>query len=204
MTEKMEHLVIFQPSGSRGYVEDGTLLLEAARQLGVEIEATCGGRLMCSKCRVRIEEGYFERFGIESGMSHLNPVLKKEREFFTSKGLTEPNWRQSCQAEVYGPIVAFVPEESRAVKQVVRKSARELNIPIKPAVRRYYVEMDPATLHDPLGDWERLQAALRAEHSLENLTIDYETLRGLQEVVREGDWKVTVHVHPASRIPHPA
>lgn len=194
MMEERKHLVIFQPSGSRGYVEEGTLLLEAARQLGVEIEATCGGRLMCSKCRVRIEEGLFERFGIESSMGHLNPVLEKEKEFFASKGLTEPNWRQSCQAEVYGPVVVFVPEESRAVKQVVRKSARELNIPLKPAVRRYYVEMAPATLHDPLGDWERLQAALKAEHGLENLSIDYQTLLGLQETVRQGNWKVTVHV----------
>jgi len=194
MTEKAKHLVIFQPSGSRGYVEDGTLLLEAARQLGVEIEATCGGRLMCSKCRVRIEEGFFERFGVESGMSHLNPVLEKEKAFFVSKGLTEPNWRQSCQAEIHGPLVVFVPEESRAVRQVVRKSARELNIPIKPAIRRYYVEMAPATLHDPLGDWERLQAALKAEHGLEGLTIDYQTLVGLQESIRQGDWKVTAHV----------
>ncbi|MFQ5342828.1 MAG: ASKHA domain-containing protein, partial [Anaerolineae bacterium] len=188
------HLVIFQPSGSRGYVEDGTLLLEAARQLGVEIEATCGGRLMCSKCRVRIEEGFFERFGVESGMSHLNPVLEKEKAFFVSKGLTEPNWRQSCQAEIHGPLVVFVPEESRAVRQVVRKSARELNIPIKPAIRRYYVEMAPATLHDPLADWERLQAALKAEHGLESLTIDYQTLVELQESIRQGDWKVTAHV----------
>ncbi|MCZ7572563.1 MAG: ASKHA domain-containing protein [Ardenticatenaceae bacterium] len=194
MTEKAKHLVIFQPSGSRGALEEGTLLLEAARQLGVEIEATCGGRLMCSKCRVRIEEGFFERFGIDSGMDHLNLVLEKEKEFFASRGLVEPNWRQSCQAEVHGPVVVFVPEESRAVRQVVRKSARELKIPIKAAVRRYYVEMDAATLHDPTGDWERLQVALAAEHGLENLTVDYYTLVDLQRAVRDGDWKVTVHI----------
>lgn len=194
MTENEKHLVIFQPSGSRGHVEEGTLLLEAARQMGVEIEATCGGRLMCSKCRVRIEEGQFERFGIESSMEHLNPVLEKEKEFFASRGLTEPNWRQSCQAEVRGPLVVFVPEESRAVKQVVRKSARELKIPVRSAVRRYYVEMAPATLHDPTGDWERLQDALKTEYGLEGLNIDYRTLIGLQAAIREGEWNVTVHV----------
>ncbi len=86
---KPKHLVIFQPSGSRGYAEDGANLLEVARSLGVEIETPCGGRLMCSKCRVRIEEGFFERFGIESSLSHCNPVLEKEREFFRAKGLTE-------------------------------------------------------------------------------------------------------------------
>ncbi len=192
--EPRKHLVIFQPSGSRGYVEDGTPLLEAARELGVAVESPCGGRMMCSKCRVRIEEGFFERFGIHSSGDHLNPVLEKEKEFFAQKGLTGENFRQSCVAEVYGDVVVYVPEESRAIKQIVRKSARELNIEIKPAVRRYFVVLEPATLHDPLGDWERLQAALEAEHGLTDLAIDYLALRKLQDVVREGDWKVTVSV----------
>ena len=194
MTDSPKHLVIFQPSGSRGQVEDGATILEAARSLGVEIETPCGGRLMCSKCRVRVEEGFFERFGVESSMSHLNPVFEKEREFFRSKGLTEPNLRQSCVATIHGPVVVFVPEESRAVKQLVRKSARELNIAIKPAVRRCFVEMKPATLHDPLGDWERLQKALEAEHGLRTLSIEYRALVGLQKAVRTGEWKVTAFV----------
>ncbi len=192
--QKPKHLVVFQPSGSRGYVEDGANLLEVARSLGVEIETPCGGLLMCSKCRVRIEEGFFERFGIESGLSHCNPVLEKERDFFRSKGLTEPNLRQSCVVKVHGPLVIFVPEESRAVKQLVRKSARELNIPIKPAVRRYFVEMKAATLRDPVGDWERLQNALKAHHGLEGLHMDYPVLTQLQKNVRAGEWKVTVFV----------
>src|SRR3990172_3461770 len=191
---KPKHLVIFQPSGSRGYVEDGVNLLEAGRGLGVEIETPCGGRLMCSKCRVRIEEGFFERFGIESSLSHLNPVFEREREFFRSKGLTEPNLRQSCVATLHGPVVVFVPEESRAVKQLVRKSARELHIEIKPSVRRYFVEMKAATLRDPLGDWERLQNALKEQHGVEGLTIDYPVLTQLQKSVRAGEWKVTVFV----------
>ena len=194
MTKKNKHLVIFQPSGSRGEVEDGTTILEAGRSLGVEIETPCGGMLTCSKCRVRIEEGEFERFGIVSSMDHLNPVLDKERDFFHSKGLSEPNLRQSCVAEIHGPVVVFVPEESRAVKQLVRKSAREVKIEIKPAIRRYYVELTPATLHDPVGDWERLQAALEDKHGLKDLTIDYLVLVQLQEAIREDDWKVTVFV----------
>jgi uncharacterized 2Fe-2S/4Fe-4S cluster protein (DUF4445 family) len=175
-------------------MEDGTTILEAGRRLGVEIETPCGGRLMCSRCRVRIEEGFFERFGIESRMSHLNPVLKTERDFFHSEGLTDPNLRQSCVAEIHGPVVVFVPEESRAVKQLVRKSAREVSVEIKPAIRRYFVELARATLNDPLADWERLQDALQASHGLSGLSIDYLTLTQLQRVVRDGEWKVTVFV----------
>jgi uncharacterized 2Fe-2S/4Fe-4S cluster protein (DUF4445 family) len=33
-----QHLVILQPSGRRGHVDEGVSLREAARQLGVEID----------------------------------------------------------------------------------------------------------------------------------------------------------------------
>lgn len=204
MADEAKHLVIFQPSGSRGEVSDGITILDAARTLGVEIETPCGGRLMCSKCRVRIEEGRFERFGVESSIKHLNPILKKEQEFFHAKGITEVNSRQSCVAKIHGPVVVYVPEESRAVKQLVRKSAREVNIDIKPAVRRYFVEMKEATLHDPQADWERLQACLHSQHNVSNPSIDPLVLRELQSVVRAGDWTLTCFVfdgHPGQQDP---
>ncbi len=195
MSDKPKHMVIFQPSGSRGQIEDGTPLLEAARSLGVEVESTCGGQMRCSKCRVRIEEGFFERFGIDSSMSHLNPILEGERDFFRSRGIPlDGNFRQSCVAEVHGPVVVFVPEESRAVKQLIRKSARQLNIEIKPTVKRYFVEMSKATLHEPMGDWERVQLALKEKYGLQDLSIDYPVLLQLQNVTRAGNWQVTMYV----------
>ena len=195
MTDKPKHLVIFQPSGSRGQVEDGTTLLDAARSLGVEIESTCGGAMRCSKCRVRIEEGFFERFGIDSGMAHVSPIREGEQEFFRSRGIPlDGNFRQSCVAEVHGPVVVFVPEESRAVKQLIRKSARQLNIEIKPAVKRYFIQLTKATLHEPLGDWERVLIALKEKYGLENLTIDYPVLLQLQNAIRAGNWELTLYV----------
>ena len=50
--------VIFMPSGRRAHVEPGITLLEAARQMGVEIESICGGRLTCGKCKVRIDNTF--------------------------------------------------------------------------------------------------------------------------------------------------
>ena len=62
-----KHKVIFQPSGRRGEVEEGQTLLQAAQSLGVDIEALCGNKKVCGKCKVRIEEGYFEKDNIDSG-----------------------------------------------------------------------------------------------------------------------------------------
>jgi len=50
----MDYRVTFQPSGKRGNVSDGTTLLDAARDFGVDIENICGGKKTCGKCRVII------------------------------------------------------------------------------------------------------------------------------------------------------
>jgi uncharacterized 2Fe-2S/4Fe-4S cluster protein (DUF4445 family) len=62
--------VIFQPSGRRGEVEKGTTIIEASRQIGVDIEALCGEKRACGKCKVRLEEGSFEKSGISSSIAH--------------------------------------------------------------------------------------------------------------------------------------
>ncbi len=186
-------LVIFQPSGRRGYIEEGKTVKEASRELGVDIEGICGEMATCGKCRVRVEEGVFEKYGIESRMGHLSPIGEAERKFFKAEEERD-GYRLACQARIYGDIVVFVPEESRVGKQIVRKAATERAIDLKPAVRNYYLEMLPATLDDPLGDWERLQAELDKRFDLRGLTIDYQVLQSLQKNVRQGDWKVTVSV----------
>ena len=38
------HRVVFTPSGLEGKVADGTTVLEAARQLGADLDTVCGGR----------------------------------------------------------------------------------------------------------------------------------------------------------------
>jgi len=188
-----KHLVIFQPSGRRGYVAEGKTLKEASVALGVDIEGICGEKAICGKCKVRIEEGAFEKYGIESSRLHLSQMAQTERKFF-SLHQERGGYRLACQAQVLGDVVVYVPEESRLGKQVVRKAARDIAIDLNPAVRKYYVELPKATLEDTLGDWERIQAALNTQYGLTNLTIDYQVLLVLQNVVRAGDWKVTLSV----------
>ena len=183
--------VIFQPSGRRGYISNGVSIKQASQELGVGIEGLCGDEGTCGKCKVRIEEGVFAKYGIESRMENLSPLNKAEKKLLTSKQQRD-GYRLACQAHIRGDIVVFVPEESRLAKQVVRKAAGEISVELKPAVRKYYVELKPATLDDTLGDWERLQTELKKRFHLSNLAIDYQALRSLQGMIRRGNWKVTV------------
>lgn len=188
-----KHKVIFQPSGRRGEVEDGKTLLEAAQSLGVDIEGLCGKKKVCGKCKVRIEEGYFEKDNIESGMSHLSSLTDDERKHI--KPEDGPGIRLSCTAEVRGDVKVFVPERSRAGKQVVRKAAKELTIILDPAVKKYNIELVAPKLHDmTTGDRERVLKFLEDDYGLKDLSFDYTVLKDLQDVLRQGEWKASVTV----------
>jgi uncharacterized 2Fe-2S/4Fe-4S cluster protein (DUF4445 family) len=190
MTQQFQ--VIFQPSGRRGLIPAGTTILDASRQLGVEVEAICGEKRTCGKCKVKVQEGFFERYGIESKIDHTSPFHSVEAKFIDRDQCNM--CRLSCYAEIFGDLVVFVPEESRGGKQVIRKSAKQINIAVDPAVRKYAVQLTPPSLHDTQGDVQRLCDELRAAYGLVDLAIDFEVLRTVPSVLREGRWQVTVSV----------
>jgi len=186
------HTLILMPSGRRGQVEYGSLVLDAARQLGVEIESICGGRQTCEKCRVLVEEGRFVKHGITSSEEHLSPRTQVEIDLL--KELGTPEQRLSCNARILGDLLITVPEGSRAKKQIIRKSASERVIDVEPTVRQVYVEVDKAQLGMHRGDWGRLQDALAKQWNITGLGIELQTLQHLQATLRKNDWKVTVTI----------
>ena len=186
-------MVIFQPSARRGRVKKGTNIIEASRELGVDIEALCGEKKVCGKCKVRIEEGFFEKYGIESSMSHVSE-WKEEEDKFIKETEKKQGFRLGCVATIEDDVLVFVPEESRAGKQVVSKAARDMYIKLDPSVKMYYVECNPPSFEDPLGDLERIGDELTREYGLKDLDVDIFCLRQLPVVLREGDWKVTIAV----------
>ncbi|MCL5237800.1 MAG: ASKHA domain-containing protein [Nitrospirae bacterium] len=190
-----KYKVIFQPAGRRGEIEEGKTILEAAQALGVDLEALCGNKKVCGKCKVRIEEGEFEKDNMISGMSHITPAAPSEDELKHIKPEDGPGIRLACSCEVHGDLKVFVPERSRAGKQVVRKAAKELSIALDPAVRKYIVKLTPPSLHDmTTGDYERVLKALEEAYGLKDMFFDYTALLELQDALRAGDWMATLTV----------
>ncbi len=190
--ELRQYKLIMMPSGRHGHIAAGTTILDAARDLGVEIESICGGRQTCNKCLVRIEEGAFDKHGIISAGDHVTPQKEQETKLLNELGIKD--LRMSCAAEVCGDLLVTVPEGSRAQKQIIRKTAGERVIDVKPAVRQVYVEVDEAMLGEHRGDWGRLQDALDEQWGLKNLRIDLPALQKLQKSLRSGKWAVTVAI----------
>ena len=183
-------LVIFTPSGKRGRVPAGTPVLQAARQLGVDLDSVCGGRGICSKCQVAPSYGEFSKHGVtvrDDALSDWNAV---EERYDSKRGLAKGR-RLGCQATIQGDIVIDVPPESQVHKQVVRKRAELRDITLDPTIRRAFVTVAQPDMHDPSGDLERLRAALADQWGLTDLQIDLPVLARLQPALRKGDWQVT-------------
>ena len=187
-------LVIFTPSGKRGHFPEGTPILTAARQLGVDLDSVCGGRGICSKCQIQPSYGEFSKHGVtvrDDALSEWNSV---EQRYKDKRGLIDGR-RLGCQATVQDDIVIDVPPESQVHRQVVRKEASARAMVMDPAVRPYYVEVAEPDMHTPTGDLERLAQALKDQWGIEEVTAGISFLRKLQPMLRKGKWTATVVVH---------
>ena len=220
MTDTQEKVkIVFTPSGKRGSFESGTRVLDAARQLGVDIDSVCGGRAICGRCQVNILVGDFAKHNIHSDFASVTEISEAEKKYAERRGLDEGR-RLSCQSLLNSDAVIDVPASSQVHQQVVRKENESHDIDINPIIKPYFVNVEKQKekssekesnsslheiktfkisveepdMHKGTGDLSRLKIALSEEWGLDNLDCSLEVLQSLQTVLREGEWKVTVAV----------
>jgi uncharacterized 2Fe-2S/4Fe-4S cluster protein (DUF4445 family) len=199
MSEPGQALVVFSPSGKRGRFPLGTPVLQAARELGVDIDSICGGRARCGRCQVEAVEGSFARENIVSSGLHLSPMGEAEQ-YCGQRGRLQPGRRLSCQARILGDVRIDVPASSQVHHQVVRKDYEAHDIELDPVVHLYFVEVDAPDLQRQAGDLQRLERALQREWGLRGLSCDLRVLQDLQPALRLGGWSVTVAVRNGAQI----
>ena len=220
MTDTQEKVkIVFTPSGKRGSFEIGTKVLDAARQLGVDIDSVCGGRAICGRCQINVLVGDFAKHNIHSDFTSVTEISEAEKKYAERRGLNEDR-RLSCQSLLKSDAVIDVPASSQVHQQVVRKENESHDIDINPIIKPYYVNVakqkekpleqksnsslheiktfkisvEEPDMHKGTGDLSRLKVALSEEWGLDNLTCSLDVLQSLQPVLREGEWKVTVAV----------
>lgn len=187
-------LIVFTPSGKRGTFALGTNVLDAARELGVDLDSVCGGRGLCGRCQIQHAQGEFSKHNINSLPGNLSDGTKVESRYQRINGDFAEHRRLGCQAKILGDIVVDVPPESQVHRQVVRKEVDHVHIDINPMVRLHVVDVQEPDMHDPSGDLRRLRNALKEEWQLDDLAVDLSVLHTLQPKLREGKWQVTAAV----------
>lgn len=180
--------VLFFPDNLVAHVEPGTSLLRAATLAGIELKSNCGGEGTCGRCLVRVKDGRVKmksKGNISERARHAGLVL-------------------ACQALVDGNVVIDIPRDSRldehkvllGEKEVLMEREEDLcdRFPFRPLCRKVKLTLSKPTLTENVSDLTRLQVALRSKFDCGEFHINLPTLRSLAEVLREGDWQLTVTV----------
>jgi uncharacterized 2Fe-2S/4Fe-4S cluster protein (DUF4445 family) len=194
------HRVVFTPSGLEGKVAAGTSVLEAARQLGADLDTVCGGRGICGRCQITPSVGRFAKWGIDATADALSAPAAIETDYHANRPLTPGN-RLGCAARIVGDVVVDVPAASQVHRQVVRKDLDLAPVTVDPSFSLYYVEVPPPLL----GDGTRSAAgalvdAVAAQHGLERPVLAAELLPSVHRAVSAGALTVAIHHAPPDAI----
>lgn len=185
-----KYKVTFLPHNRTIDVSDGDILIRAAMEAGVHINASCGGEGVCGKCRVKIEQGT-----VEGGISEK-----------LSKQDIEEGFRQACISKIKSDLIVRIPVESTIDASVLnmmstpRKTAHiwEMNLDelkeqglFIPPVEKKYLELPEPNQQDNLPDVTRLVSFLKLNHNEHRLVVELPVIRKLPDILRQHNFKVT-------------
>ena len=179
---KGKRKIRFEPDNVDIVVEQGDNLLQAAIDAGVHINASCGGAGVCGTCKVLLRKGEVESI-------RTDKVSDEEWE----QGI-----RQACQSRVITDLTVYVPVESRLERAVLSRESKEVAEALatgwrfSPPLSKCFVRLPPPTMADNASDLSRVLRGLKHQCNLSNLTVDFDAVKRLPQIVRDSDWKVTV------------
>lgn len=175
------HTVTVLPDGISFTCSDGSNLMEALSGKGIALEAPCGGKGFCGKCRVRIVEG-------------RDLIETSETQRLTQNELAE-GYVLACHTRVMGSIVVDIPANSRLGSQKILSSGRGREVAVKPAVSKVFVKVPDAVITDQCADSERLLRAVESAVSnggyIDTRSMDVGLIRKIPSIIRESSAGVT-------------
>jgi len=154
-------------------VEDGVSLLEAVSKIkDMHIDASCGGKGTCGKCKVKVLKGELPK-----------PSLS-ESKFLSSKELEE-GYRLSCMVPVIGNIDVLVNSinESSNILTEHKGFSGKLNSIIK----KKYLTLSQPSLDDQRSDLLRILESI----PLKNPQVSLSLRQNIPALIRESEYSIT-------------
>ncbi|HBQ51351.1 MAG TPA: drug:proton antiporter, partial [Acidimicrobium sp.] len=189
----MDRRVVFTPSGLDGVVQDGITVLEAARQLGADIDSVCGGRGICGRCQITPSVGVFAKWGITATPESLSGPAETETNYRAKRALVPGN-RLGCAARICGDVVIDVPAISQVHKQIVRKDLDLEPITVDPSFSLFYLMIPEAQLGDSVSAADALAEAVATQHKRTAPSVARRALSSLHSAMAKAEGEVTVAV----------
>ncbi|MCK5129149.1 MAG: DUF4445 domain-containing protein [Clostridiales bacterium] len=179
--------ITFRPSGIAVDIENGSLLLEAAKQAKISVDTPCGGKGTCGKCLVRIESGNvdFENNGLLS-------------EDLVDDGYVLICKTKAADEDVVVHVFSEFGEEqgkfSHATEDLllIDKALLPETKDIDPLVKKVCVNVFSAEMGDGLSDYDRFKKSVMENIEGKDMEFPLSLLRKLPDVLREDGGKITV------------
>lgn len=182
--------IVFLPWNREIQTHGGETLLQLARSLGLPLEAACGGRRACGKCKIIVEQS----------LRPMPPPSERERKVLGD--LLPKGYRLACETVALSDAVVRIPEASIRRRQVVLTAgpARRIPVRLRPPVVPCPVEVKEPVLHAVQGDRERLAESLFERHALREPVFDPFVLREIPAALRAADGGLTAFVRNGSEV----
>lgn len=167
--------VTFINSGNTVEVPKGTTLLKAARLAGLQVDAICGGKGTCGKCRGIIAEGV------------VSEPTQREKESL-SPGEIENGVALFCQRLIEGDVTAQ-PDANWASREDLESGKGSHNIElteIDPIVQKRLLQMSPPSINDQVADLERILRDLPG-----TTAVDTNLVAQIPDLVRKAGYQIT-------------
>ncbi len=163
--------VTFKREGKDVIIPYGKTLLYAAYEGGLSLDATCGGKGTCGKCKVKVR-------------GSVSDPTQEEKAHLSSEELQD-GLRLACQARALGDVIVDSIND-RASQKILVHGVEEPII-VSPSIQKIYLELPLPSLEDQRSDFQRLKDTLK----IRNLVADLEVIQDLPQVLRGNDFKVT-------------
>ena len=182
--------ITFSPFEKTIDIDGSRNILQLAREAGVPLQSTCGGRKICGKCKVVIKKTD----------GPLPPPSARERKVLG--GHMDKGYRLACETVLTHGAVVVIPEESRIRRQVILTWDAKHSFPVRlrPNISPYYVEVPSPTLDSVIADRERLLMALERTYGIRRPALDPFVLRKLPQALRSDREGVTVTIRDKDEI----
>ncbi len=176
--------VTLLPSGATVEVAEGTVISDAITEAGLDFNLPCAGQGRCGRCKVKIEQGEVHRRAITR---------------LSSAELAE-GYVLACQTLITEDITVLIPPQDQMIVRELPGEQRvepkiELPLPCDwtrdPAVKKFFVTIQPPSLDDNTNDFERLCRELSLKHGIPEPKTGLPVLRKLSGTLRAADWVVT-------------
>jgi len=165
--------ITLKPSERTIQVPMNANLLEACHRAGVGIAASCGGKGICGKCRVRIIEG--------------NVPQHRGHEQALSQSEVDAGWRLACLVDVVENLVIDTPGDIPVRNVILTDFGGREAIP-DGRVHGIALELPPPSLDDQICDMGRIMRGLRMK---QYPRVAMSLLRLMPRILRECDYRIT-------------